>query len=1268
MKCFYKYKGKIVEKSDLHNIIKQEKIVRSKKFDIPETFKMPTLNNLSSLDEFFKGKQEHLQTMYGLTDSQKLKKIRMNIDQMRIDGKSLILSFGGNVIDFSKVPMDKWDEAINDAFIAPRDKNGVETKTKLIQFLNGKKLDMETFKSIFKTDVFTHEDLNELKTLMRYQKGTVYKSLQSMVMDNEISLDLNLLGEYNPIVAIHYDKDGTMFLDLFDVTRSMFTSVDQSSKKGMSILGNLVNSSYALRNGVGLSNDFVSRSTALLNLVTNMIAANNYNVVIKDATLIKMSSYAKGNEAKVQAHSIDHVYAKQNLRNIVRFEDISENMNPDLKAYFMMDNVPNNEFNYVKFLIDFYRNNEDVYEKSDPNRYGIKKMREALSEYESNVLDKNELVGLIEARLSKLHKIGLEDGNAIHDIKTEHQMLMELYRSASLLSKMSHQLNSFSDIKFMDKNLMNNSSISQEQVQEAREILDRSSHKIVSKMQSINKDFDKKVFQKYRSYFTSQKGNTSIIRNENFLFYEPAMATVKDINGNERKAGYILWTTDSKQDRIFAEQAKAKLSNGTITQDLLDANKWMVEQITDRYVRMIMHQLQMNYGNYFNYTTKKGMNEKEAYEFAKNELFTKYHYREGMIPIIPKRISERLYAGEVGKGIKRSIDNITSEDDLSYILPINENESKYFVDNIEDIFMEQIGRSTSVEKYSRLGQTNFMNKIGLREMVNNEGEYYYDTVDIDGAMNDGFTMDMQTAFKSFMLIGERKMEYEQHALPYLNGLYVELEMNKQLKGQNADSLTEYLSDYLRQTVVNERKKVKGLSDKTEKTIGMATKLTTARTMFANMNIAQISAFQNFANAVTEAVASDMVGHFQFGKKEMLEASAKFFSDYGKMTELAARFQIVNASEMESITHFYKGYKGNKQLLSTFMASLPNWATDFYARVVVMAAQMMKDGTYDAYTMDEEGNLSFDENKVDFFEGEEGKARKEYVKQRILLEGGTLNSDGSLPDAYINQEKVNLKWISDKYIIGGYDPIESATIGNTVLAKQFKTFRTWMLAKLGVIYKEKSFQDKGGRLVMIKDENGNYTGQWERRITEGWVNTWGRFILDGVRLGSKSPSAWSKMTPDEKMNLARGGVTMSMFALMWMLAEALIDDDDDDPLDLVDKKTGKMKPIPGIRFYNNFKYSLSSLILVEDIWQFFKSPFMTINIINRFTHSMLGDFDVQKMLDIPGIHKNFLTPFEAIWFTFDADSMRERQLELREQEKEERRQKRKEQKQIENDTN
>ena len=37
--------------------------------------------------------------------------------------------------------------------------------------------------------------------------------------------------------------------------------------------------------------------------------------------------------------------------------------------------------------------------------------------------------------------------------------------------------------------------------------------------------------------------------------------------------------------------------------------------------------------------------------------------------------------------------------------------------------------------------------------------------------------------------------------------------------------------------------------------------------------------------------------------------------------------------------------------------------------------------------------------------------------------------------------------------------------------------------------------------------------------------------------------------------------------------------------------------------------------------------MTINIINRFTHSMLGDFDVQKMLDIPGIHKNFLTPLK-----------------------------------------
>ena len=235
------------------------------------------------------------------------------------------------------------------------------------------------------------------------------------------------------------------------------------------------------------------------------------------------------------------------------------------------------------------------------------------------------------------------------------------------------------------------------------------------------------------------------------------------------------------------------------------------------------------------------------------------------------------------------------------------------------------------------------------------------------------------------------------------------------------------------------------------------------------------------------------------------------------------------------------------------------------------------------------------------------------------------------------------------------------LGSTVLGKQFKVFRTWMTSKLNVIYSEKQFVNKGGRLVMVKDENGNYLGKWERKQLEGWSNTWARLMGEAVKARSLTPLQWSRLNQDEKQNIARGGLTISMFLFMTLLAQALIDDDDNDPLDLVDKKTGRKKHVPGIRFYKNFQYSLSSLLLVEDVFQFFANPFVGFNILKKTFVDYQGNIDISKLIEMPNIHKNVTAPFEALYFGINADSMRERQLELREQEKEERRQKRKEEK-------
>ena len=93
--------------------------------------------------------------------------------------------------------------------------------------------------------------------------------------------------------------------------------------------------------------------------------------------------------------------------------------------------------------------------------------------------------------------------------------------------------------------------------------------------------------------------------------------------------------------------------------------------------------------------------------------------------------------------------------------------------------MDQISYgSTSIRNANQLGSKDFMNKIGLSETYDMNGVMTVETTDIDGSLNNGFTRSLQDAFKVFMLIGERKIEYESNALPYLNSMFVELKLKQ----------------------------------------------------------------------------------------------------------------------------------------------------------------------------------------------------------------------------------------------------------------------------------------------------------------------------------------------------------------------------------------------------------------------------------------------------------------------------------------------------------
>lgn len=1228
MGCTYNYKGTMVSEKELSDIITAKVLSDTKLSKSTTPIKIQNIDNLSKLNELFAGKWSMELDMQGMTIDQKIDNIYNKMESIskptyneagELFERKKVISIGGYIIDFSNTAKSQWKDLIRTELLSKQDVSGERVKNTVIDFFNNasmyakdkKTLSSDEFNSYFdkSEQIFNYQDIERLTKVLNWDKTVRLTTLKGAIKDGIIkNMDTSIYGDYNPIVSIRsqFSDNGNEFIkiDLIELSRRSLLKQEDGTQQD-NIIGRIVGSKNANKNGVTLSNSFMSRNNILLNLVSNLIARNNKNIIIEDSLIVQITPYAKTPEERIVPTEVDHVLSKEQQRNMLKFKDISNNLSNELRSHFMADNEENNQHNYVRFLINFYRNNGGVGENFEKQReYMIRDLSKYFKEEGQTIYDKQAMIKKISSRLAYLHKSESSLLNSPEAI-SEHKYLLDALKSLSLLDNFSYQLNSKKDIDTISSQLSIISAIPQEEMQNAQEVIIATSRKVVRDLKEFNKEFDKKVFDVYHKMYSKNMG---AFVNENFSMYKNAYATIEDINGIRRNAGHILWTTDINQDPLFAKQAADKLRNGEITQEILDANKWVVNQITERFIDSLMHKRMITFGSLYNKDLGREMIRKDF----ENLLMTETTYNKGMLPIMPKPTSEYVYTGETGSAVKRQLDVVEKEDEFSEILSnIGNKSDNFIIDELGDTFLDQIAyRSTSADNMSFLGSKDFLSKIGL-EVVTVNGEDKIRTIDADALKNNMFTNDLQKMMKTFKLMGIRKQYYENDALPLLNGMYFEMKLRQQLKGADNENIINAVKDYINSTVKNEKKHLKG-NPKVEKIVTSIGKLSTARVMAMNLSIAQISAFTNFSNSILEAISSDISGHYQFGTKELLKASGLFFSDFGKISELASRFQVVNASEIESISHFFTGYKGNKQLLSQFMMSLPNWATDFYARCTVMTAQMIKDGTFDAYTFDKEGGLTYNMKDDKRFNGEEGKARQEFVQQDHIIKGIGVNNDGSLRDAYTNQEMVNLKWISDKYIVGAYDSTEKALIGLTVLGKQFTTFRTWMLAKAGVVYQKAEFQNMGGRLIMVKDADGRYIGKWERRQIEGFVNTWGRFVGGALKLSIKNPITWSTMNADEKQNIARGGMAVAMFGLVMMLAAALFDDDDDNPYDLIDSKTGKEKFIPGIRFYKNFKYSMSSLILVEDIWGFLKNPFVSFNIINNFIYTFTGEFDVKRI--------------------------------------------------------
>ena len=273
--------------------------------------------------------------------------------------------------------------------------------------------------------------------------------------------------------------------------------------------------------------------------------------------------------------------------------------------------------------------------------------------------------------------------------------------------------------------------------------------------------------------------------------------------------------------------------------------------------------------------------------------------------------------------------------------------------------------------------------------------------------------------------------------------------------------------------------------------------------------------KEMTSSLLKIIAKSSLGYFQnenLSSKEILQAYSKVFgtslehmgnkalnkSDLGDFSLIGSINRIYGIANFDMnivpekfAADRYGLYNVTKQLLYT-----TSTAPDFYNRMAIFVACMIKDGCYDAHKINENGEVVYDISKDERF-SEFWKHRKdknyksekfneqyalyEWTVRQFNAEGynltfGEEGPDGELifdplPMAYTNLQRDSMKE-SIGTVLGMYDHEESETSRQKTFSIYFRQFQTYLSGEIKKYFATGHQTTAKGRPELKRDNEGN----------------------------------------------------------------------------------------------------------------------------------------------------------------------------------------------------
>ena len=1080
----------------------------------------------------------------------------------------------------------------NELSIKARIKNIIESgshsadniiKDIIVDWINSGR-DIDALKLRLKTKLkgeFTNNSLKGLKNsleLTKSSKAVRLSQLENTLRTMGVKINANIpedLLAFDPIVVIDQsiEKDGQkrVFLSLHDITPESLNFKDEENSRGsivMNLVGKVMKGSYHLSNKKGDARQL------FLALAANRLMQND-NVFVNNIMLTGLYSSDFGN-SKVKPHLLDMVAINRDIVKMGQIKEFNDAIENNVLKEIFNGKIRNKKQDYWLMLQAYWDTiDSDFWDMN----YSI----------DRSTTNPREQIQLIHARMALYKK---KMGNVSNE---EYNYLFNALKEIESGPIMDGQLNSNEQLTFLGKLIRPAFAIKDDILQTIRNKITITGNMIVEKVSSWVLEMDA-ITKTYEDAYGV--GISKHFVDKGSELFKKAFATVSvyDSNGNptEVTLNRILWTTDSALDEeIYTKQAIQ------LDKKVLEANKKIVDMITEKLIDVIFHEHLLHYG-----PVQKGV--RYTREMAEKFLFEQTSYKKGMVPVMSKSNNELLF--NVGFGA--AYDKFMKQHENAEIL-FEENASHDMAQSLDELSYDFLSMMKST-KSARYGSPTMLKKIGLKYHPKT-GELVVDDLNKNKAMSTN--LDLITRYN--VLAVERKIAYERDVLPLIDGARFYYEDLKNNKGVDLMENLDYLNLFTEGTIFNKGRNTTGNVTvmAVEPTINALSTVGGTIALAGNVNVGIASAIWNNSNMMAEAIAASLAkatGNDQvdYTASDLMKAHTLFATDYSKASQLAFDLHLVNMSEHEIANHQYR-VKTKQAAMSSHTAHWFNWASDLHARTVIMIAQMIHDGSWNAYTFNEAtGKVEYDETKDERFKGENGKLIRDVIAQELIKEGAMTEVSQKMPRGYDYRSANKLKVVADKYIIGAYDDKTKARAGSYVIGRAFLQFKQFMTSRIDNLISEGMEIDDLGRWA-IKDIDGKPTPVWERRFVEGQLVT----FINAIKLIREFGMAEGikRLKPGQKQNLQRAAAKVVVFTLLYMLFNGLVRErDDEDPEDI--------GVVNDRRIYRNLKFAYREFFLLSPdvMGRMGAQPIAITSILNRVIDDRYNKSTIDRLTTlIPG---------------------------------------------------